>query len=51
MELVATHGGPDPLEMLPLPFTADIDYVTRMLSSHFAVESVRHDDVTILTIR
>lgn len=51
IDLVATHGGPDPVAVLPLPFVGDLDYVTQMLGAHFKIETTAYDGTTVLTVR
>jgi glycosyltransferase involved in cell wall biosynthesis len=51
IDLVATHGGPDPVSVLPLPFIADLDYVAPMLGAHFKVETTTYDGVSVLSAR
>ncbi|GAA1762447.1 glycosyltransferase family 2 protein [Luedemannella helvata] len=51
IDLVATHGGPDPATVLPLPFVAGLDYVAQMLDAHFKVHTTTYDGVSVLTAR
>ena len=51
LQLVATRTAVSSASMLPLPFVADVDYVARILGSHFKVQSTTYDEVTVLSIR
>ncbi|MFJ6194905.1 glycosyltransferase [Micromonospora sp. NPDC092111] len=51
IELVASHSELDQQSLLPVPFVADLGYLTDMLKPHFDVTVSVHDAATLLTVR
>jgi glycosyltransferase involved in cell wall biosynthesis len=49
--LVATAAGPDPADLLPLPFVGDLAFVEDILRSQLDLTASVYDGVTVLTIR
>lgn len=48
--LVASHGAPDPVELLPVPFLGDIRLAAEALHGAFPIDVAEYDDASILTI-
>jgi glycosyltransferase involved in cell wall biosynthesis len=48
--LVAAHGGPDPVGLLPVPFLGDIQAAADGLRATFRVTVAEYDEASILTI-
>lgn len=48
--LVASHGGPDPEDLLPVPFLGDIQAAADGLRANFPVTVDEYEDVSVLTV-